>query len=53
MTVEHLLINCPCFQALRDRYNIPDSIRDALANEAPSEAAIIAFFKDAGLYNKI
>lgn len=53
MTVEHLIINCPCYQAIRDRHNISYSIRDALANDQTSEAAVISFIKDAGLYLKI
>ncbi|XP_062703669.1 uncharacterized protein LOC134286112 [Aedes albopictus] len=53
MTVEHIVINCPCYQSARDHRAIPHSIRDALANEPTNEEALISFLKDTGLYQNI
>ncbi|XP_065092031.1 uncharacterized protein LOC135712853 [Ochlerotatus camptorhynchus] len=53
MTVEHLIVNCPCFHNIRLLYGIPNSIRNALSNDPSTEAALIVFLKDAGLFDKI
>lgn len=53
MTVEHLIINCPCYHDTRIRNAIPNSIKDALANDPINEATLLSFIKDAGLYKNI
>lgn len=51
-SVEHFISSCPKFDDLRKLYNI-GSIRDALCNDAASEAATIRFLKDAELFDHI
>ncbi|XP_058816323.1 uncharacterized protein LOC131679600 [Topomyia yanbarensis] len=53
LTVEHLLTRCPEYKELRERYQIGDSIRDALSNDPVKEEKLICFLKDAQLYNQI
>lgn len=49
MTVEHLLVNCPFYQGIRDRYDISNNIRDILANDPTRKTALISFIKYGGL----
>ncbi|XP_065088046.1 uncharacterized protein LOC135709581 [Ochlerotatus camptorhynchus] len=37
MTVEHILINCPCFHGSRELYGLADNIRDVLQNDPVAE----------------
>ncbi|XP_065082965.1 uncharacterized protein LOC135705270 [Ochlerotatus camptorhynchus] len=53
MTVEHILINCPCFHGPRELYGIPGNIRDALQNDPVAEAQLICFAKEAGIYKRV
>lgn len=53
MTVEHLLVNCPCYEGLRVQHELPNSIVDILANNTTNETTLLSFIKDAGLYNAI
>lgn len=50
MSVEHLIVNCPAYQNLRDHYNISNSVREALSNDPDREKALIEFLKDTGHY---
>lgn len=50
MSVEHLIINCPAHQNLRDQCGIGLSIRDALSNDPDRERSLLDFLKDTGYY---
>ena len=52
-SVEHVLINCPMYQNLREYYGLPPSILEVLGNDDASEITLIMFLKEAQLYNKI
>lgn len=52
-TVEHILLNCDKYADLRENYNIPLSIKDALSNDSNQEQILINFLKDARIYNEM
>ncbi|XP_058839180.1 uncharacterized protein LOC131694718 [Topomyia yanbarensis] len=53
LTVEHLLINCQELIDLRQQYNLPLSIRDVLDNDPVREETLLAFLKDARIFDAI
>lgn len=52
-SVEHVLTVCPQYSEARANNNIPDSIRDALGNNADTTSRVISFLKDVNLFFEI
>ncbi|XP_058816671.1 uncharacterized protein LOC131679945 [Topomyia yanbarensis] len=50
-TVEHILVNCPEYSDLRQHHNLPNSIREILANDHAREEVLLSFLKNAGLFD--
>jgi len=51
LTVNHILIECPQFNHLRQQYHFGSTLRDLFNNASVSD--IIAFIKDAHFYTRI
>lgn len=53
LTVEHILVNCPQYEATRVNLNLHTSIRNILQNDPVEEIKLINFLKDSNLYSSI
>lgn len=53
LSVEHFLCECPKYADLREKHQLPNSIRDILQDDPSSSAALIRFLKDADLFHNI
>lgn len=53
LTVEHILIDCQCYENFRSTYDWPLSIREALGNDQVNEQRTIHWLKETGLFYKI
>ncbi|XP_058828599.1 uncharacterized protein LOC131688411 [Topomyia yanbarensis] len=53
ITVEHLLLNCRELEDLRRLHNLPTSIQDTLSNNSAQEETLLAFLKDANIFEAI
>ena len=51
LTVKHILVDCTCYSAARQRYFGVDTLKEVFKNVASRN--IIAYVKDIGLYNCI
>lgn len=49
-TVEHFLVNCPIFDMMRTKHNLPNNILNILANDKNMEEKLIQFLKDSKIY---
>lgn len=49
-TVEHFLVNCPIFEMMRTKHNLPNNIQDILANDKNTEETLIQFLKESRIY---
>ncbi|XP_058448705.1 uncharacterized protein LOC131428678 [Malaya genurostris] len=53
LNVEHLLVNCRKFEALRHQYDFPSSIRDILSNDPGREEVLLRFLRDAKILDAL
>lgn len=53
ITVEHILLECPKYEAERNTNKIPPSLKEALSNNEETTTRLINYLKETMLFNKI
>lgn len=53
VTIKHIIINCIKYDKQRQQHNVPDNLKDALANNPNTLRSIVLFLKDIGLFSQM